>query len=100
MNEGIGNAKLIQKASLAACIMDHPENTGEPFIVCPRDEAVLPPRGQRHDPHPAGSLLIVGLFIALGIGLFMYIAWQHALDKNKPHIPPKNMPMVVVGALQ
>jgi len=97
MNMGIESAKLIQKASLAAYIVDRPKNTGEPFIVCPRDEVVLPPGGQRHDPHPAGPLLVVGLFVALGLGLMMYNVWPHALDKNKLHIPPKNMPMQVVG---
>ena len=96
MNDQTKTANQSQKASLAAFV-DHPEKPGEPFNFCPLADVALPLRNRHRDPRPAVLLTVVGLFIALGIGLLVYIIQAHALDKNKPHIPAKNIPMVVVG---
>ena len=96
MNGETKSAKPRQRASLAA-FLDRPEKADRPLIRHPRGAEVLPPGGRHHDRQPVLLLMVVGLFIALGLALSGYHVWQHAQAKNKPHSPPRNMPMVVVG---
>ena len=96
MNEETENAKPVKKASLAAFI-EHPERTIVAPKAYPRAAVETPPPGGKlRDSRPVVYLSVIGLFMALGLGLIVLFVWQHMQDKNKPHVPPKNMKMLVV----
>lgn len=48
------------------------------------------------DPQPKTKILAVALVVVFFVGLGIYLLIQRHLDKSKPHVPPKNMPMRVI----
>jgi hypothetical protein len=48
------------------------------------------------DPQPKTKVWAVALVVVFFVGLGVYFVVKHHLDKNKPHVPPKNMPMKVI----
>ena len=83
-----------EKASLANLIMtDHKADMREQSFT--RSFGAKPCKPLR-DPHPKVHLMVVVLVITLFVGLGIYFLVRHQMDKNKPHTPPKNMPMRVI----
>jgi len=96
MDEEIKSEKPAGKASLAAFI-DHPEAAQAQPKIVPHVAEVPPPGGRRRDSRPVVHLTVVGLFIALSLGLIAFIAWDHMRDHTRPHGALYRLKMVVVG---
>lgn len=85
------------KTALASLVESHQgsDKTEQDF---PR-AATAKPCKPEHDSDPKARIMVVVLIIALFVGLATYLVIKNRLDKNKPHVTPKNMPMRMLGGL-
>ena len=89
MNETGHENKPPRKTLLGVLLGRAKDGTTAPTFI--RVAPVPPPGGRHRDPRPVTRLAVVGLLIILLIG---YVFWKYVEHKNKPHVPPKNMPMI------
>jgi hypothetical protein len=53
---------------------------------------------RRHDPNPVLSVLVVMFFIGISVGAVKLTGYLQKLEKNKAHVPARNIPMKVVSS--